>query len=88
MALDTERGAVRAMGPLTEAVLCGETIALVGESVRGKSMTASSIMRPLPENRRKDYGTFIHKRARSAAPSVAVTDLKAALALGFCPARR
>jgi peptide/nickel transport system ATP-binding protein len=54
--LDTERGLVRAVEALTLAIGRGETFALVGESGCGKSMTAASILRLLPDNGRVERG--------------------------------
>lgn len=47
--LDTEMGTVRAIEDMTLRVEAGESVALVGESGCGKSMTALSIMRLLPK---------------------------------------
>jgi len=47
--LDTEKGAVRAVDGLDFELRKGECFALVGESGCGKSMTALSLMRLLPE---------------------------------------
>ncbi|MFN7572292.1 MAG: dipeptide ABC transporter ATP-binding protein [Betaproteobacteria bacterium] len=54
--LDTERGLVRVVEALTLAIGRGETFALVGESGCGKSMTAASILRLLPDNGRVERG--------------------------------
>ena len=48
--LDAEAGIVRAIDGLALAIRRGETFALVGESGCGKSMTALSLMRLLPES--------------------------------------
>ena len=50
--LDTDSGLVRAVDALALTLVRGETFALVGESGCGKSMTALSILRLLPENGR------------------------------------
>jgi peptide/nickel transport system ATP-binding protein len=50
--LDTDSGLVRAVDALSMTIERGETFALVGESGCGKSMTALSILRLLPENGR------------------------------------
>jgi peptide/nickel transport system ATP-binding protein len=50
--LDTDSGLVRAVDALSLSIERGETFALVGESGCGKSMTALSILRLLPENGR------------------------------------
>ncbi len=54
--LDTDSGLVRAVDALSLAIDRGETFALVGESGCGKSMTALSILRLLPENGRVAAG--------------------------------
>ncbi len=54
--LDTESGLVHAVDALSLTLERGETFALVGESGCGKSMTALSILRLLPENGRVDRG--------------------------------
>jgi peptide/nickel transport system ATP-binding protein len=54
--LDTDGGLVRAVDALSLTIERGETFALVGESGCGKSMTALSILRLLPENGRVDEG--------------------------------
>ncbi len=50
--LDTDHGLVRAVEDLRLSIERGETFALVGESGCGKSMTALSILRLLPDNGR------------------------------------
>ena len=54
--LDTDSGLVRAVDALSLTIERGETFALVGESGCGKSMTALSILRLLPENGRVAQG--------------------------------
>ncbi len=54
--LDTDAGLVRAVDALSLSIERGETFALVGESGCGKSMTALSILRLLPDNGRVDSG--------------------------------
>ena len=56
--LDTEHGLVRAVEDLALSIGRGETFALVGESGCGKSMTALSILRLLPDNGRVAEGTI------------------------------
>ncbi|MGH6622638.1 MAG: dipeptide ABC transporter ATP-binding protein [Burkholderiaceae bacterium] len=55
-ALDTDSGIVRAVDALSLSIERGETFALVGESGCGKSMTALSILRLLPDNGRVEGG--------------------------------
>ena len=52
----TDRGLVRAVDALALTIARGETFALVGESGCGKSMTALSILRLLPDNGRVASG--------------------------------
>ncbi len=54
--LDSDSGTVRAVAALNLTIARGETFALVGESGCGKSMTALSILRLLPENGRVSAG--------------------------------
>jgi peptide/nickel transport system ATP-binding protein len=54
--LDTEAGLVRAVDGLTLSIGRGQTFALVGESGCGKSMTALSVLRLLPDNGRVAAG--------------------------------
>jgi peptide/nickel transport system ATP-binding protein len=55
--LDTDSGVVRAIEAMNLTIERGETFALVGESGCGKSMTALSILRLLPENGRVTQGS-------------------------------
>ncbi len=55
--LDSDSGLVRAVEALSLTIERGETFALVGESGCGKSMTALSILRLLPDNGRVESGT-------------------------------
>jgi peptide/nickel transport system ATP-binding protein len=55
---DTDHGLVRAVDDLAISIERGETFALVGESGCGKSMTALSILRLLPENGRVAEGAI------------------------------
>ena len=48
--LDTESGVARAVDALSLSIAKGQTFALVGESGCGKSMTAMSLLRLLPDN--------------------------------------
>jgi len=54
--LDTDHGLVRAVDDVALSIAGGETFALVGESGCGKSMTALSILRLLPDNGRVAEG--------------------------------
>jgi len=54
--LDVDDGVVRAVEAVSLTIQRGETFALVGESGCGKSMTALSILRLLPENGRVATG--------------------------------
>jgi peptide/nickel transport system ATP-binding protein len=56
--LDSESGLVHAIDHVSLAIKQGETFALVGESGCGKSMTAMSLMRLLPENGRVTAGNL------------------------------
>ncbi|HET7033393.1 MAG TPA: dipeptide ABC transporter ATP-binding protein [Casimicrobiaceae bacterium] len=55
--LDSEGGLVRAVDALSLTIERGETFALVGESGCGKSMTALSILRLLPDSGRVSAGS-------------------------------
>ncbi len=54
--LDSDSGLVRAVDALSLTIERGETFALVGESGCGKSMTALSILRLLPDSGRVSAG--------------------------------
>jgi peptide/nickel transport system ATP-binding protein len=54
--IDSDTGLVRAVDALTLTIERGETFALVGESGCGKSMTALSILRLLPDSGRVSAG--------------------------------
>jgi len=56
--LDTDHGLVRAVDAMALSIERGETFALVGESGCGKSMTALSILRLLPDNGRVAQGSI------------------------------
>jgi peptide/nickel transport system ATP-binding protein len=55
--LDSDSGLIRAVDALSLSIERGQTLALVGESGCGKSMTALSILRLLPQNGRVSDGT-------------------------------
>ena len=56
--LDTESGLVHAVDDLSLTIGRGQTFALVGESGCGKSMTALSVLRLLPDNGRVAKGSI------------------------------
>jgi len=56
--LDSDSGLVRAVDALSLTIERGETFALVGESGCGKSMTALSILRLLPDSGRVSDGSI------------------------------
>jgi peptide/nickel transport system ATP-binding protein len=70
--LETDDGIVRAVEGLTLAIERGETFALVGESGCGKSMTALSILRLLPDNGRVLRGAV---RLRAGAGAIDLVQL-------------
>src|SRR3954465_3823961 len=49
VAFDTERGQLRPVRDVTFSIYPGQTVALVGESGCGKSVTSLSILRLIPE---------------------------------------
>lgn len=55
--LDTDSGLIRAVDALSISLQRGETFALVGESGCGKSLTALSLLRLLPDSGRVASGT-------------------------------
>ena len=57
--LDTDAGLARAVEAVSLKIERGETFALVGESGCGKSMTALSLLRLLPENGRVSQGAVL-----------------------------
>src|SRR4051812_32158305 len=58
--LKTSMGVVKAVDSVSFAVNQGETVALVGESGCGKTMTALSIMRLIPRPQAEIVGGAIH----------------------------
>ena len=54
--IDTDEGTLEALSDITVGLRKGETFALVGESGCGKSLTAASLIRLLPENARVTAG--------------------------------
>src|SRR2546430_15698982 len=49
VAFDTERGQIRPVRDVSFSIYPGQTVALVGESGCGKSVTSLSILRLIPE---------------------------------------
>jgi peptide/nickel transport system ATP-binding protein len=75
--LEAEDGVVRAVDALTLSIARGETFALVGESGCGKSMTAQSILRLLPENGRLTRGAILLEGTDIAQlPEVRMRDVR------------
>src|SRR4029077_7413133 len=66
--LFTRRGAMKAVDGLTLSVGAGETVALVGESGCGKSLSALSIMRLLPEPPARIVGGSVRLNGRDLVP--------------------
>ena len=56
LSIDTDEGTLEALSDITFTLEKGETFALVGESGCGKSLTAASLLRLLPENARVTAG--------------------------------
>ena len=56
LSIDTDEGTLEALSDITFTLERGETFALVGESGCGKSLTAASLLRLLPENARVTAG--------------------------------
>ena len=57
---ETERGMLRAVDQVSFSIPYGKTVGIVGESGCGKSVTAMSIMRLLPQPSGKILGGEIH----------------------------
>jgi peptide/nickel transport system ATP-binding protein len=66
--LFTRRGELRAVDGLSLAVAAGETVALVGESGCGKSLSALSIMRLLPDPPARIVGGSVTLNGRDLVP--------------------
>ena len=64
---DTDEGRVRALDGVSFAINAGETVGIVGESGCGKSVTAQSIMRLLPQPMGQIVGGSIHFRGQDLA---------------------
>jgi oligopeptide/dipeptide ABC transporter ATP-binding protein len=71
-----ERGSVRVVDRLSLSVAAGETLALVGESGCGKSMTALAVMRLVPKPGRIEAGARILFEGRDLL-SLSVPDMRA-----------
>ncbi|HTT12514.1 MAG TPA: dipeptide ABC transporter ATP-binding protein [Burkholderiaceae bacterium] len=75
--LDTDSGVVRAIEALDLTIERGETFALVGESGCGKSMTALSILRLLPDNGRVTRGVVrVHDTDIVQLPEARMRDVR------------
>ena len=61
----TERGEIRAVNDVSFSIFPGQTLALVGESGCGKSVTAMSILRLIPQPPGKFLGGEIHWQGRN-----------------------
>ena len=75
--LDTEQGVLRAISGLSMALARGETFALVGESGCGKSMTAQTILRLLPDNAGVSQGNLWLAPRQAAANLATDTEQEA-----------
>lgn len=64
---DTDEGRVRALDGVSFTINAGETVGIVGESGCGKSVTAQSIMRLLPQPMGQIVGGSIHFRGQDLA---------------------
>ena len=73
--IDSAAGTVRAIDGLDLELRRGETFALVGESGCGKSMTALSILRLLPEAAAIMSGEAMLAAQAKAAPAAPATDM-------------
>jgi peptide/nickel transport system ATP-binding protein len=76
--LFTRRGEMKAVDGLSLAVAAGETVALVGESGCGKSMSALSIMRLLPDPPARIVGGEVRLNGRDlvALPEESMLDIR------------
>ena len=76
--LFTRRGTMKAVDGISLAVGAGETVALVGESGCGKSLTALSIMRLLPQPPARIVGGRVGLNGRDlvALPEEAMLDIR------------
>src|SRR5262245_35416521 len=76
--LFTRRGAMKAVDGLSLSVAAGETVALVGESGCGKSLSALSIMRLLPDPPARITGGEVVLNGRDivAVPEETMLDIR------------
>src|SRR5262245_12804227 len=76
--LFTRRGEMKAVDRLSLAVGAGETLALVGESGCGKSLSALSIMRLLPDPPARIVGGSVTLNGRDivAVPEETMLDIR------------
>src|SRR5215467_10485639 len=76
--LFTRRGEMKAVDGLSLSVGAGETVALVGESGCGKSLSALSIMRLLPDPPARIVGGSVSLNGRDlvALPEPAMLDIR------------
>src|SRR5215207_140932 len=65
VAFDTERGQIRPVRDVSFTIFPGQTVALVGESGCGKSVTSLSILRLIPEPPGKILDGQIHLSGRN-----------------------
>jgi oligopeptide/dipeptide ABC transporter ATP-binding protein len=61
---DTDRGLLRAVDQVSFSVPAGKTVGIVGESGCGKSVTAMSLIRLLPQPSGKILGGHVHFKGR------------------------
>ncbi|HYO07801.1 MAG TPA: ABC transporter ATP-binding protein [Tepidisphaeraceae bacterium] len=64
IAFDTERGQVRPVRDVSFSIYPGQTVALVGESGCGKSVTSLSVLRLIPQPPGKFLGGSVHLEGR------------------------
>jgi oligopeptide/dipeptide ABC transporter ATP-binding protein len=65
---DTERGQIRPVRNLSMSIFPGQTVALVGESGCGKSVTALSILRLIPQPPGRILDGEVHLEGRNLIP--------------------
>ncbi len=75
--LESDAGLVRAVDSLSLSIERGQTLALVGESGCGKSMTALSILRLLPQSGRVSSGqVWLQQTDVAALPEARMRDVR------------